>query len=97
MKVTSEGTLHLNTTTGKISIPNSLIVPSASSVLVSLGPFLNDGATLKGFKGGANLFDQNGNLILTTRIVNNVLLIDTPPSNVALSSVASLPLILHKS
>ncbi|MBW0461308.1 hypothetical protein O181_001023 [Austropuccinia psidii MF-1] len=97
MKVTSEGTLHLNTTTGKILIPNSLIVPSASSVLVSLGPFLKDGATLKGFKGGANLFDQNGNLILTTRIMNNVLLIDTPPSNVALSSVASLPLILHKS
>ncbi|MBW0500487.1 hypothetical protein O181_040202 [Austropuccinia psidii MF-1] len=97
MKVTSEGTLHLNTTTGKILIPNSLIAPLASSVLVSLGPFLNNGATLKGFKGGANLFNQNGNLILTTKIVNNVLLIDTPPSKVALSSVASLPLILHKS
>ncbi|MBW0478346.1 hypothetical protein O181_018061 [Austropuccinia psidii MF-1] len=97
MNVTSEGTLHLNTTTGKISIFNSLIVPSASSVLVLLGPFLNNGATLKGFKGGANLFDQNGNLILTTKIVNNVLLIDTSISNVALSTLTNLPLILHKS
>ncbi|MBW0540382.1 hypothetical protein O181_080097 [Austropuccinia psidii MF-1] len=90
MKVTSEGTLHLNTTTGKISIPNSLIVPSASSVLVSLGPFLNNGATLKGFKGG-------GNLILTTKIVNNILLINTPPLNVAFSSSTNLPLIINKS
>ncbi|MBW0554559.1 hypothetical protein O181_094274 [Austropuccinia psidii MF-1] len=97
MKVTLEGTLHLNTTTGKISIPNSLIVPSASSVLVSLGPFLNNGATLKGFKGGANLFDQHGNLILTTKIVNNILLINTPPLNVAFSSSTNLPIILHRS
>ncbi|MBW0524235.1 hypothetical protein O181_063950 [Austropuccinia psidii MF-1] len=91
------GNPMVHTTSGKISIPNSLVVPSASSVLVSLGPFLNNGATLKGFKGGANLFDQNGNLILSTKIVNNVLLIDTPTSNVAFSSLANHPLILHKS
>ncbi|MBW0535983.1 hypothetical protein O181_075698 [Austropuccinia psidii MF-1] len=97
MKVTSEGTFHLNTTSGKVLIPNSLVVPSASSVLVLLGPFLNDGATLKGFKGGANLFDQHGNLILSTKTVNNVLLIDTPTANVAFSSLANHPLILHKS
>ncbi|MBW0500807.1 hypothetical protein O181_040522 [Austropuccinia psidii MF-1] len=97
MKVTSEGTLDLNKTIGKISIPNSLIVPLASSVLVLLGLFLNNGATLKGFKGGANLFNQNGNLILTTKILNNVFLIDTPISNVSLSASANLPLILHKS
>ncbi|MBW0526793.1 hypothetical protein O181_066508 [Austropuccinia psidii MF-1] len=96
MKVTSEGTFHLNTTTGKISIPNSLAVPSASSVLVPLGPFLNNGATLKGFKGGANRFDQNSRLILSTKIANNVLLIDTPISNVAFSSSAKMPLIIHK-
>ncbi|MBW0527185.1 hypothetical protein O181_066900 [Austropuccinia psidii MF-1] len=50
MKVTSEGNLHLNKTTGKVLIPNSLIAPLASSVLVLLGPFLNNDATLKGFK-----------------------------------------------
>ncbi|MBW0473609.1 hypothetical protein O181_013324 [Austropuccinia psidii MF-1] len=36
MKFTSEDTLHLNNTNGTILIPNSFIVPSASSVLVSL-------------------------------------------------------------
>ncbi|MBW0481431.1 hypothetical protein O181_021146 [Austropuccinia psidii MF-1] len=97
MKVTSEGTLHLNTTDGKISIPNSLVIPLASSVLVSLGPFLNNRATLKGFKGGAYLFNQHGNLILTTKIVNNILLINTPPLHVSFSSSTNLPLILHKS
>ncbi|MBW0516785.1 hypothetical protein O181_056500 [Austropuccinia psidii MF-1] len=96
MKVTSEGTFHLNTTTWKILIPNSLVVPLASSVLVSLGPFINKGATLKGFKGGSNLFDRNGSLILSTKIVNNVLLINTPISNIALSSSAKIPLIIHK-
>ncbi|MBW0539383.1 hypothetical protein O181_079098 [Austropuccinia psidii MF-1] len=90
MKVTLERTPHLNTTTGKISSPNSLIVPLASSVLVSLGPFLNNGATLNGFKGGANL-------ILNTKTVNNILLINTPPLNVAFSSSTNLPLVLHKS
>ncbi|MBW0533585.1 hypothetical protein O181_073300 [Austropuccinia psidii MF-1] len=97
MKVTLEGTFHLNTTSGKVLIPSSLVVLSASSVLVSIGPFLNDGATIKGFKGSANLFDQHGNLILSTKIVKNVLLIDTPTANVAFSSLANHPLILHKS
>ncbi|MBW0503103.1 hypothetical protein O181_042818 [Austropuccinia psidii MF-1] len=97
MKVTSEGSFHLNTASGKISIPNSLVWPLESSILVSLGPFLNNGATLKGFKAGANLFHQNGNLILSTKIVSNVLLIDPPTSNFAFSSLENLPLILHKS
>ncbi|MBW0561104.1 hypothetical protein O181_100819 [Austropuccinia psidii MF-1] len=57
MKVTLERILHLNTTTGRISITNSFIFPFTSSLLVSPGPFLNKGATLKGYKGGTNLFD----------------------------------------
>ncbi|MBW0475229.1 hypothetical protein O181_014944 [Austropuccinia psidii MF-1] len=97
VKVTLEGTLHLNRTTGKILIPNSLIVPFSTSVLVSLCPFLNNCATLKGFKGGSNLFNQHGNLILTTKILNNIFLINTPPLNVAFSSSTNPPLILHKS
>ncbi|MBW0544846.1 hypothetical protein O181_084561 [Austropuccinia psidii MF-1] len=83
MEVTLEGTLHLNTTTGRISITNSLIFPFTSSLLVSPGLFPNKGATLKGSKGGTNLFDQQGNLILSTKIVNNILLIHTASSNVA--------------
>ncbi|MBW0529121.1 hypothetical protein O181_068836 [Austropuccinia psidii MF-1] len=94
MKVVSEGTMNLQTSSGKLSIPNALVVPSASSILVSLGPFLNDGAVLKGYKGGADLFNRNGKLILSTRIVNNILLINT--TNVAYSSSPSQPLTLHR-
>ncbi|MBW0489442.1 hypothetical protein O181_029157 [Austropuccinia psidii MF-1] len=97
MRVTLEGTLHLYTTTGKRLIPNSLIVPSASSVLVSLSPFVNNGATLKGFKGDANLSNQHGNLILTTEILKNILILKTPPLNMAFSHSTNLPFILHKS
>ncbi|MBW0478649.1 hypothetical protein O181_018364 [Austropuccinia psidii MF-1] len=97
MRFTSEGILHLNKTNGTILIPNSFIVPSASSVLVSLVPFLNNGATLKSFKGGGNNFDKNGNLILSTKIVKKKFLIDTPTSNIALSFLANLLLILHNS
>ncbi|MBW0574711.1 hypothetical protein O181_114426 [Austropuccinia psidii MF-1] len=74
MHVVAEGTL------GKLSLPNALVVPLASSILIPLGSFLNEGATLKGHKGGANLFNKNNCLILTTCIVNNVLLINTPPA-----------------
>ncbi|MBW0564397.1 hypothetical protein O181_104112 [Austropuccinia psidii MF-1] len=96
MHVAAEGTLQLTTSIGRLSLPNSLVVPSASSVLIPLGSFLNDGATLKGHKGGANLFDKNNRLILTTQIVNNVLLVDTPPVARACASVKPDPLMVHK-
>ncbi|MBW0543090.1 hypothetical protein O181_082805 [Austropuccinia psidii MF-1] len=96
MHVAAEGVLQLTTSVGKLSFPNALVVPLASSVLIPLGSFLNNGATLKGYKGGAKLFDKNNCLILTTRIVNNVLLIDTPPVKRACASIRADPLIIHK-
>ncbi|MBW0536836.1 hypothetical protein O181_076551 [Austropuccinia psidii MF-1] len=66
MHVAAEGTLQLATSLGRLSLPNALVVPLASSVLIPLGSFLNNGATLKGHKGGENPFDKNNHLILTT-------------------------------
>ncbi|MBW0590138.1 hypothetical protein O181_129853 [Austropuccinia psidii MF-1] len=96
MHVMAEGTLQLKTSLGKLSLPNSLVVPSASSVLIPLGSCLNDGATCKGYKGGANLFYKNNCLIRTTEIVNNILLIDTPPDSRACVSVKLDTLIINK-
>ncbi|MBW0551910.1 hypothetical protein O181_091625, partial [Austropuccinia psidii MF-1] len=96
MHVEAEGVLQLTTSLGKLSFPNALVVPSASSVLISLGSFLNNGATLKGHKGGAKLFEKNNCLILTTRIINNVLLIDTPTVKRACASIGADPLMIHK-
>ncbi|MBW0580093.1 hypothetical protein O181_119808 [Austropuccinia psidii MF-1] len=95
MHVAAEGVLQLTTSLGKFSFPNALVVPLASSVLIPVGSFLKDGATLKGYKGGEKLFDKNNCLILTTLIENNVLLIDTPPVKRACASIRADPLIIH--
>ncbi|MBW0461123.1 hypothetical protein O181_000838 [Austropuccinia psidii MF-1] len=96
MEVVSEGTLFLKTSIGNLSIQNALVVPSVSCMLVSLGPYLNNGATLKGYKGGANLYNKHGKLIFTTKIVNNVLLINNPSPGLACSAISGNPLTLHK-
>ncbi|MBW0570532.1 hypothetical protein O181_110247 [Austropuccinia psidii MF-1] len=66
MLLAAETTLQLAASLGKLSLPNALVVSLVSSVLIPLYSFINDGATLKGHKGGANLFDKNNCLILTT-------------------------------
>ncbi|MBW0557404.1 hypothetical protein O181_097119 [Austropuccinia psidii MF-1] len=71
--------------------PSKEILFAANALFSTMVPLL------KGFKGCSNLFDQNGNLILSTKIVNNVLLIDTPISNIAFSSLTKIPLIIHNS
>ncbi|MBW0474953.1 hypothetical protein O181_014668 [Austropuccinia psidii MF-1] len=50
MEVVSEGMLCLKTSIGNLLIQKSLVIASVSSTLVSLGPYLNNGATLKGYK-----------------------------------------------
>ncbi|MBW0489426.1 hypothetical protein O181_029141 [Austropuccinia psidii MF-1] len=90
MEAVSKGTLCLKTSIGNLLIQKALVVPSVSSKLVSLGTYLNNGATLKGYKGGADLYDKHGKLRLTMEIVNNVLLINTP------SPISGNPLRLHK-
>ncbi|MBW0487718.1 hypothetical protein O181_027433 [Austropuccinia psidii MF-1] len=96
LHVAAEATLQLTTSLGKLSLPNALVVPLASSILIPLGSFLNDGETLKGHKRGVNLFYKNNCLILTTQIVNNVLLINTPPVTRACVSIKPDPLMIHK-
>ncbi|MBW0473782.1 hypothetical protein O181_013497 [Austropuccinia psidii MF-1] len=96
MEVVSEGTLCLKTSIGSLLIHKALVVPSVPCTLVSLGPYLNNGATLKGYKGGADLLDKHGKLILTTRIVNNVLFIDTASPNLACSAISGDPLTIHR-
>ncbi|MBW0514139.1 hypothetical protein O181_053854 [Austropuccinia psidii MF-1] len=96
MQVMADGTLELETSLGKLSIPNTLVVPFASSALIPLGSFLNDGATLKGLKGGENLFEKENCLILITQIVNKISLIDTPPVAKACVSFSLDPLMIHK-
>ncbi|MBW0527468.1 hypothetical protein O181_067183 [Austropuccinia psidii MF-1] len=96
MQVMAEGTLQLGTSLEKLSLPNALVVPLTSSVLTPIGSFLNDGATLKGLKGGENLFEKENCLILITQIVNKISLIDTPPVAKACVSFSLYPLIIHK-
>ncbi|MBW0538526.1 hypothetical protein O181_078241 [Austropuccinia psidii MF-1] len=96
MEVVSEVTLCLKTSIGSLLIHKALVVPSVTSMLVSLGPYLNNGATLKGYKEGADLLDKHGKLILTTKIVNNVLLIDTASPNLACSAISGDPLTIHR-
>ncbi|MBW0526256.1 hypothetical protein O181_065971 [Austropuccinia psidii MF-1] len=96
MHVAAEGVLQLTASLGKLSFPNTLVVPLASSVLIPVGSFLKDGATLKVYKGGEKLFEKNNCLILATLIENNLLLIDTPPVKRACASIRADPLIIHK-
>ncbi|MBW0571599.1 hypothetical protein O181_111314 [Austropuccinia psidii MF-1] len=60
MCVMAEGTCQIKTSKGSLNIPNALLVPLATSTLVAMGPFLNKGAVLRGFPGGANLFCKEG-------------------------------------
>ncbi|MBW0567262.1 hypothetical protein O181_106977 [Austropuccinia psidii MF-1] len=96
MEVVSEGKLCLKTSIGNLLIQKALVVPSVSSMLVSLGPYLNNGATLKGYKGGANLYYKHGKLILTKNIFKNILLINIPSPGLACSAISGNPLTLRK-
>ncbi|MBW0501424.1 hypothetical protein O181_041139, partial [Austropuccinia psidii MF-1] len=79
--VLAEGTFQIATTEGSLKISNALLVPSATSTLIAMGPFLNEGAVLRGYTGGADLFNKEGKLLLKTRFVNNILVIDTAKVN----------------
>ncbi|MBW0566756.1 hypothetical protein O181_106471 [Austropuccinia psidii MF-1] len=52
MCVTAEGMFWIKTSGGSLKIPNALLVPSATSTLVAMGPFLNEGEGLRGYPGG---------------------------------------------
>ncbi|MBW0527947.1 hypothetical protein O181_067662 [Austropuccinia psidii MF-1] len=61
-----------------------------------MGPFLNEGAVLRGYTGGADLFDREGRLLLKTRLVNNILVIDTAKVNSINAVSAEGLMLLHK-
>ncbi|MBW0545347.1 hypothetical protein O181_085062 [Austropuccinia psidii MF-1] len=79
----------------KPSYSKTLVVPSVSSTLVSLGPYLDNGEALKGYKGGADLYDKNGKIISKTKIFNKVLLINTSSPNLEFSAISGNPLTLN--
>ncbi|MBW0478818.1 hypothetical protein O181_018533 [Austropuccinia psidii MF-1] len=77
LDVLAEGTFQVATTEGNLKISNTLLVPSATSTLIAMGPFLNEGAVLRGYTRGADLFNKEGKLLLKTWLVNNMSVIDT--------------------
>ncbi|MBW0489092.1 hypothetical protein O181_028807 [Austropuccinia psidii MF-1] len=87
IQVKSQGTLCLKTTLGELTISIAMVLPSVSSIIVFLSPNLHDGSNLKGLKGGSNLYNENGMLILTTIVTKNLLLIDIPSPDIALSEI----------
>ncbi|MBW0526857.1 hypothetical protein O181_066572 [Austropuccinia psidii MF-1] len=52
MCVMAEGMFKIKTSECNLNIPNALLVPSETSTLVAMGPFLNEGAVLRGYPGG---------------------------------------------
>ncbi|MBW0465839.1 hypothetical protein O181_005554 [Austropuccinia psidii MF-1] len=56
MCVTAEGMFWIKASEGSLNIPNALLVPSATSNLVAMGPFLNEGAVLGGYPGGGQIY-----------------------------------------
>ncbi|MBW0461206.1 hypothetical protein O181_000921 [Austropuccinia psidii MF-1] len=52
MCVTAVGTFWIKTSEGSLTIPNALLVPSATSTLVAMGPFLNEGQFSEDILGG---------------------------------------------
>ncbi|MBW0488152.1 hypothetical protein O181_027867, partial [Austropuccinia psidii MF-1] len=96
MCVMAEGTCQIKTSKGSLNIPNALLVPLATSTFIAMGPFLNEGVVLRGFSGGANLFCKEGKLLLQTRLVNNILVIDTKKLNPTNAVSSNDFLLLHK-
>ncbi|MBW0573507.1 hypothetical protein O181_113222 [Austropuccinia psidii MF-1] len=96
MGVMEEGTLQLKNSLCSVSLPNQLAVPLASSFLTRLGSFLNNGITLKGFRGDAKLFGKADFLTLTTQVIKNILIIDTPTVIKVCISVNLDPLMVHQ-
>ncbi|MBW0484852.1 hypothetical protein O181_024567, partial [Austropuccinia psidii MF-1] len=96
MNVLAEGTLQLTTTEGSLKFSNALLVPSATSTLIAMEPFLNEGAVLRGYTGGADLFSKEGKCLLKAWLVNNILVIDTVKANSTNSVSSNDLLLLHK-
>ncbi|MBW0556077.1 hypothetical protein O181_095792 [Austropuccinia psidii MF-1] len=96
MDVLAEGTFQVATNEGNLKISSSLLVPSATSTLIAMGPFLNEGAVLRGYTGGADLFNKEGKLLLKTWLVNNILVIDTAKVNSTNTVSSENLLLLHK-
>ncbi|MBW0561768.1 hypothetical protein O181_101483 [Austropuccinia psidii MF-1] len=96
MGVMAQGTCQIKTSKGNLNVPNALLVPSATSTLVAMVPFINEGAVLQGFPGGANLFCKEEKLLLKTRLVNNILVIDTEQLNSTNAVLSNDFLLLHR-
>ncbi|MBW0478477.1 hypothetical protein O181_018192 [Austropuccinia psidii MF-1] len=96
MDVLAEGTFQVATTEGNLKISNSLLVPSATSTLTVMGPFLNEGAVLRGYTGGADLFNKEGKLLLKSWLVNKILVIDAAKVNSTNMVSSENLLLLHK-
>ncbi|MBW0543437.1 hypothetical protein O181_083152, partial [Austropuccinia psidii MF-1] len=96
MKVEAKGVLRVKTGKGDVIIKDALLVPSATSTLVAMGPFFQKGTVLRGHPGGADLFDKDGKLILETQLVNKILVIKSSPSSSVNAISSSDSLLMHQ-
>ncbi|MBW0468234.1 hypothetical protein O181_007949 [Austropuccinia psidii MF-1] len=96
MDFLAKGTFQVATTEGNLKISNALLFPSTASTLIVMGPFLNEGAVLRGYTGGADLFNKEGKLLLKTQLLNNILVIDTARVKSTNTVSSENLLLLHK-
>ncbi|MBW0538628.1 hypothetical protein O181_078343, partial [Austropuccinia psidii MF-1] len=92
------GTAAITASDGSIvHLKNSLIVPSITTPLISLSPFLRKGCSLSGKGSKIQLCNENGLTILEGSILNNVITIPLVPlvSNFAKKDINALT--IHQS
>ncbi|MBW0546286.1 hypothetical protein O181_086001 [Austropuccinia psidii MF-1] len=79
-----------------IHLKNSLIVPSITSPLIALSPFLKKNCCLKGEGNAAKLYSEKGELLLNGRIINNIITIKILLPVAVRATINMDPLVLHQ-
>ncbi|MBW0491237.1 hypothetical protein O181_030952 [Austropuccinia psidii MF-1] len=91
------GTAAILSETGRVlHVENSLVVPSISSLLIALRPFLKKVCRLVGRETGADLIDKEGNLVLKGVFINNTVTVTLSKPGVG-KVVLWDPLTIHRS
>ncbi|MBW0497529.1 hypothetical protein O181_037244 [Austropuccinia psidii MF-1] len=79
-----------------IYLNNSLVVPSITSPLISLSPFLKKDFCLKGEGNVAKLYSEKGKLLFNTKIVDNIITIKISSPVAARATINTDSLVLHQ-
>ncbi|MBW0462242.1 hypothetical protein O181_001957 [Austropuccinia psidii MF-1] len=79
-----------------IHLKNSLIVPSITSPLIALSPFLKKNCCLKGEGNVAKFYSEKGKLLFNGKIMDNIITIKILSPVAARATINTDPLVLHQ-